>query len=300
MENRKDNIMKKIFIFAFALITGSMAFTSCDNQNNNGKGSDPVNPTQVTAADFKGEWRMDSMIAPSYSHYERVLVEFKDPSVKDGILTFTGQEWDDEKWDYVDVSVSYEIVSFDRGIKFAALKEKDVKLLVWSEKEQKDIEVVEDVIHYFSTLPEITGKDLAVSEENIKGIWFEEYEEYRDGDQPLTKSVTPHYNFDYFGDNHEYLNLMAVELNPLNAFPHPGYWKFYNGGMKFIETYNGQTYENIDWETYGNFYKIDKLTDKFMVLHATWSGDYGSGEEFLYFSRTDMKKEDIIRDYNKD
>ena len=291
--------MKKYFIFALAALT--LTFVACNNTDNNEPSdptttenpqtSDPVDPSQVTAADFQGEWRVDSMIAPSYRFYGRSLVDFSKITVKDGIVSTTYLEYDMEKEEDVEVPVTYEIVSFDRGIKFAALKEKDVKLLVWSEEEQKDVEVVEDVIHYFSTLPAMDGKDVAISEENVKGVWFEEYVDYQSSDQPTkTRSVSPHYNFDYFGDNQKFINVMAVEMNPINAFPHPGFWWYKNGSIEFIEAYSGQTVNDFNPDDYG-WWKIEKLTDTHMVIHRSYLDGSWSSEETIYYSRCNLPEE---------
>ena len=289
--------MKKLFFIAASFAAMTFAFTACNdkdknnpetpNTTDNTEESGIVDPKQVTAEDFTGEWRTDSMIAPSYRFYGRGLVDFSKITVKDGIVSTTKQVYDSETGEDKEEAVTYEIISFDRGIKFAALKEKDVKLLVWSDEEQKDVEVVEDVIHYFSTLPAMDGKDVAISEENVKGIGFEEYVDYQSSDQPMNRSVSPHYNFDYFGDDHQFMNFMAVEMNPINAFPHPGFWWFKDGAIEFIEAYSGQTIDDFNPDDYG-WWKIEKLTDKHMVIHRSYKDGSWSSEETIYYSRCEM------------
>ena len=299
--------MRKILFFALALVAGALAFTSCNNEKGNNPESQIIDPKNVTAEDIIGEWRQDSAFGefqtgaeyhrrPFMVTNDHIEGEWGAYTLKDGILSINIHErdWGQVEEVYIDRQVELEIVSFDKSLKRAVLKQKDATFIIYDEEPPyAEHEVKGECTYYFSMFPEPYGKDVEVTEENVKGVWFEEYEAYGDSDHPLSRGVTPHYNFDFFGDNHEFMNVMAVEMNPFNAFPHPGFWKFHDGGLEYVQAYTGQNYEDMSWGIY-NFYKIEKLTDQFMVLHATW--DNGKGNQYYYMSRTNMKEEDIIRE----
>ena len=299
--------MKKFFLFAFALAASVLAFTSCNKEDKNepaptGPTSQIIDPSEVTVQDIIGDWGLDSAFGEYRTgrEYERrayavtqdhIDGDWSKYTLSNGILTLNIHErdWNQEGEVYIDRQAQLEIISFDRGLKQAVLKQKDASFTIYDEEPPYEShEVKGECTYYLHLLPEPYGTDMDVTEDNVKGVWFEEYEKYRDGDMPLDKTVTPHYNFDYFGDNHEYMNLMAVEMNPFNAFPHPGYWKFHDGGLEYVEAYSGQKYEDMNWGKY-NFYVIEKLTDQFMVLHATWE----TGDQYYYMTRTKMTKADI-------
>ena len=272
--------MKKILFFAIALIAGVLAFTSC-NKN----GNDPVDPKDVTAQDLIGVWRQDSAATKYMTEWHRSLSTFTDKYIiaegdsveytyDKGVISGLRPEWNDDEITMVPFQM--EIVSFDRSIKSMTLVERNAK--DWTEE---GAEVVVDKYYYFVTLPEITGKDMPITEENVKGDWMEEYTDFQQDPYPMERGVNPHYMFYRFGDNHTYLNLMMVD--PVGGFPHPGFWKYENGKVAFRETYSGQTYDDIDW-VHINWYKVDKLTDKYMVLHCTWDG----GEEIFYLRRATL------------
>lgn len=297
--------MRKVLFLAIALVASAWVFTSCNPNDPNAPESQIVDPKEVTVQDMIGDWGLDSAFGEFRTgrEYERRVYavtqdhidgEWSTYTVGNGILTLNIHErdWNQEGEVYIDRQSQLEIVSFDRGLKRAVLKQKDASFTIYDEEPPYEShEVKGECTYYLHILPEPYGKDIAITDENVKGVWFEEYEKYRDGDMLLNKSVTPHYNFDYFGDNHEYMNIMAVEMTPFNAFPHPGYWKFHDGGLEYVEAYSGQTFDDMNWGKY-NFYVIEKLTDQFMVLHASWD----NGDQYYYMTRTKLTKQDLTHE----
>ena len=280
--------MKKILFFAMALVAGVVAFTSCNLQTPDNSGtSEPIDPNKVTTNDVIGEWRMDSTVNEYQNEYHRILAVFtkENANVENGILYTQAERYDETVGDMVPVTIQYEIVSFDKGKKSMVLREKNVQTTVYPDEHPEGIEVTTDMDHYFVSLPVITGKDLPITEENVKGAWAEEYTEGRYGDEPLSKGVHGHYMYYFFGDNHQYMNLMMVEPN--NGFDHPGYWWLKDGKLCFRETYSGQTLADMNPENY-DWYTIEKLTDKFMVIYIYVSGDWGSEEERIVLSKTTL------------
>ena len=296
--------MKKMLFFAIVLAFGTLAFNSCNQKRQNnptdpqeeeqaGKDSTAVNPTDVMAEDIIGDWRIDSTINEFQNEYNRSLISFTDQFLvingdstlyiyQPGAISGSRISVDPETGKNISSPFSWDIISFNRGEQPAmVLREREVPVTYWSEEEQRDIDTVADTYYYMSMLPEITGVDMEITEENVMGAWFEEYTEFQQNPYPMSKGVQPHYMFYYFGEDHAYTDLMMVD--PQGGFQHPGFWKFENGKVAYRSASSGESYDDIDW-VHINWYNVDKLTDKYMVLHTTWN----DGEEILYLSRTEL------------
>lgn len=281
----KTNILRTLYIVPLYI---ALAFTACHLQTPDHSGqSEPVDPSQVTTNDLIGEWRMDSIVNEYHNEYMRMVAIFtkENAKVENGILYFQTTQYDVDLAEDVPVTVQFEIVSFDKGKKSMVLREKNVQTTVYPDEHPEGIDVTTDFYHHFVSLPVISGKDLPITEENVKGAWVEEYTESRYGDAPLSKGVHGHYMYYSFGDNHQYQHVMMVEPN--NGFYRPGFWWLKDGKLCFREAYSGQTIDDMTPEKY-DWYTIEKLTDKFMVIYLYLSGDWGSEEERIVLSRTTL------------
>ena len=213
--------------------------------------SSKADPKEVKAADLVGEWLLDSAIFNNeYGNYQKdrqlVTVRTNDLDVRDrknstytvqnGIITvnYTKNEWEGVDDSYTAI---YEIVSFDKGLKRAELKRHET-YMDYSVKEEGE-EVEGDMHYYLSILPGPTGKELAITEENIKGAWLcAYYEHYAEGEQGI-KEVSPHFEFNFFGDNHKFAWLMGVNAD--QGYASTGFWWFKPGYMYMRVVYGDQT-----------------------------------------------------------
>ena len=282
--------MKKYLFLALAAI--ALTCISCEQKNNNGSGgggdNEPttptINPKDVTAKDMVGEWRVDSTyfndeIDPDGRYAIKVTLDtiysIKGAipyTVADGIITVTLEDYDFKTDQTTQREAHLEILTFDNVNKRASFKEADAKDYYGTD----GVKMI-----YVTAYPVPTGKDLAVTEENIKGSWLIEYEEYRSGDQPLEKQVSPHWVFQVFGENHYYLDLLAT--NPrdyTDSYPHPGYWWFVDGEIAAMSTSKDFDEITLD-EVTGGWYKVEKLTENFMIIHDSWD----TGDSYKYMSR---------------
>ena len=271
--------MKKIILCTLSFVTLSLLFTACENSGGNIPESQIIDPTEVKAADLVGEWLLDSVIFNNeYGYYQmdRQLVTVRTNdldvrdrkknayTVKDGIITvnYTRAEWSDVDDSY---TATYEIVGFDKGLKRAELKEH----VEYIDGDQP----VEGYMHYYlSVLPQPTGKDLAITEDNIKGAWLRAYyEHYAEGETAI-KEVSPHFEFEFFGDNHKYASLMGVAA--VDGYFDTGFWWFKPGYMCMTVVYGDHTIDEYKEEDL-YWWKIEKLTtDYMMITHR----DEGYGE----------------------
>lgn len=271
--------MRKYLFFAIALVAGTLAFTSCEPNNPNKPESQEIDPKEVTAKDIVGEWLLDSAIINNqYGDYQidRQLITVRSSdldvrdrknstySVKDGILTvnYSRSEWSDEDDSY---TATYEIVRFDKGLMRAVLLEHTSE---------------GDMCYYLSILPEPTGKDVAISEENIKGAWLHVYEERYSTGNPDEKWVSPHFEFSFFGDNHQFYSLMGVSA--VDGYFDAGFWWFKPGYMYMTVAYNKTLSDYNEDDLY--WWKIEKLTEDYMILSHRDDG-YA---EVCHFVRRDM------------
>ncbi|MBQ3998978.1 MAG: hypothetical protein II644_06520 [Paludibacteraceae bacterium] len=279
--------MRKYLFFAIALVAGTLAFTSCEPNNPNKPESQEIDPKEVTAKDIVGEWLLDSVIFNNeYGYYQmdRQLITVRTNdldvrdrkknayTVKDGIITvnYSKNEWNDVDDSY---TATYEIVSFDKGLKRAELKEH----VEYIDGDQP----VEGYMHYYlSVLPEPTGKDLDINEANIKGAWLcAYYEHYAEGETAI-KEVSPHFEFEFFGDNHKFAWLMGVSA--VDGYFDTGFWWFKPGYMYMTVAYNKTLSDYNEDDLY--WWKIEKLTEDYMILSHRDDG-YA---EVCHFVRRDM------------
>lgn len=267
--------MRKFLFFALAAL--ALAFTACDPNNGNAPESQIVDPQEVKAADLVGEWLLDSAILNNeYGHYQmdRQLVTVRTNdldvrdrknstyTVKDGIITvnYTKNEWEEVDDSY---TATYTIVSFDKGLKRAELKEVDG-----------------DMHYYLSILPEPTGKNVSINEDNIKGAWLcAYYEHYAEG-YPGIKEVSPHFEFNFFGDNHKFAWLMGVNAD--QGYASTGFWWFKPGYMYMTTAYDKTIDDYSEADMY--WWKIEKLTTDYMMLTHRNEG-YG---EIMHLARRNM------------
>ena len=280
--------MRKYLFFAIALVAGTLAFTSCEPNNPNKPESQEIDPKEVTAKDIVGEWLLDSVIFNNeYGYYQmdRQLITVRTNdldvrdrkknayTVKDGIITvnYSKNEWNDVDDSY---TATYEIVSFDKGLKRAELKEH----VEYIDGDQP----VEGYMHYYlSVLPEPTGKDLDINEANIKGAWLcAYYEHYAEGETAI-KEVSPHFEFEFFGDNHKFAWLMGVNAD--QGYASTGFWWFKPGYMYMTVVYGGHTIDEYKEEDL-YWWKIEKLTTDYMMITHRNEG-YG---EIMHLVRRDM------------
>lgn len=151
--------MKKLFIFAMALVAGALAFTSCDPNN-------PSNPGENNVKDYVGTmWRVDSVfyngqVAP----HPYVIVKFisETQAVLDGQDTTTWSIEDNtlkiRRYDYEEMG-SYKIQEAN----------KTYAHLVGSDGVKDELQI------YASIIPEATGTTLPLTAENIIGTWRGDY-----------------------------------------------------------------------------------------------------------------------------
>ena len=285
--------MRKVLFLAIALVAGALAFTSCEPNNPNAPESQIIDPKEVKAADLVGEWLLDSVIFNNeYGNYQKdrqlVTVRTNDLDVRDrknstytvqnGIITvnYTKNEWEGVDDSYTAI---YEIVSFDKGLKRAELKRHET-YMDYSVKEEGE-EVEGDMHYYLSIMPEPTGKELAITEENIKGAWLcAYYEHYAEGEQGI-KEVSPHFEFNFFGDNHKFAWLMGVNAD--QGYASTGFWWFKPGYMYMTTAANDKTIDDYS-EADMYWWKIEKLTTDYMMLTHRNEG-YG---EIMHLVRRDM------------
>ena len=277
--------MKKLLFFAFALVASALAFVACNGNKGNDPESQTVDPKDVTVKDLIGEWRVDS----TYFNNEidrdgRYAINVTDKYIlkrgfdtipyklEKGVITVQLEDYDWQTGVVTRREAHLEILSFDKGLKRASFKEADAK-----DYDGNDgIKMI-----YVRDYPQPTGKDLAISESNVKGDWLIEYEEYRDGNDPLRKEVSPHWIFQIYGDNHFFIDLLAADPhNFLDSYPHPGFW-WYKDGMIASMSSNKDFSDIKESEISGGWWKVEKLTENFMILHNTWA----TGESYKYLSR---------------
>ena len=280
--------MKKIILCTLSFVTLSLLFTACENSGGNIPESQIIDPTEVKAADLVGEWLLDSVIFNNeYGYYQMdrqlITVRTNDLDVRDrknssysvnnGIITvnYSKNEWEEVDDSY---TATYTIVSFDKGLKRAELKEH----VEYIDGDQP----VEGYMHYYlSVLPEPTGKDLDINEANIKGAWLHLYEyRYSEGN-PDEKWVAPHFEFDFFGDNNKYASLMGVAA--VDGYFDTGFWWFKPGYMYMTVVYGDHTIDEYKEEDL-YWWKIEKLTTDYMIISHRGDG-YG---EVLHMVRRDM------------
>ena len=139
--------MKKFLFLAIALVAGVLAFTSCNPSDPNAPESQIVDPKEVTAQDMIGDWGLDSAFGEFRTgrEYERRVYavtqdhingDWSTYTVGNGILTLNIHErdWNQEGEVYIDRQSQLEIVSFDRGLKRAVLKQKDASFTIYDEE----------------------------------------------------------------------------------------------------------------------------------------------------------------------
>lgn len=285
-----DEHMRKTLFFALVLVASAIAFTACKD-NGNSPESQNVDPKNVTVKDLVGEWRVDStffnneidrdgryaiVVTDKYIlKYGYDTIPYK---LENGVITV---ELEDYNWQ-TDATTKreahLEILSFDKGLKRASFKEADAQ----DYEGNTGVKMI-----YVRDYPQPTGKDVAINESNIKGDWLIEYEEYRDGDQPLSKQVSPHWIFQIYGENHLFIDLLATDPhNYWDSYPHPGFWWYRNGEIASMSS--NKDFDDIkESEITGGWWKVEKLTENFMILHDTWE----TGESYKYLSRVVLPDE---------
>ena len=297
--------MKKSLFIAFALVASVLAFNSCNgNKQNNpsdpkdgdkqGQDSTAIEPAKVTAQDLIGEWRMDSTVLEGQIDRDgRYILQVTPQTmvlnydtcvsykVENGILTVVKNEYDYQTGMTNEVEHQLEIVSFNKGVRAVFVEHNALGY-----DYQTGDSLIGDKYFYVGAIPEPTGADVAVTEENLKGAWLVEYEIYNGTGQPMgDKSCSPHWIFYVYMDNHDFNELLVADYKTGDIYPHPGYWWYQDGKVAFGSQYG--PVEDFDINTIGDaaWYTVEVLKEDFMVLHAQWSDEYGTGNQYYYLSR---------------
>lgn len=264
--------MKKFLFFAFALVAGALAFTSCDPNNPN----DPKDPTeQIPASEYDGIWVSDSILNDNMEkttdaiyvevlNAEQVLFHsqmiatykierehfftlyFPDSTEIHGEIMFG-----EDNWLCVDIFGPLQNVGIWSGAEFARL--------------------------YMYHLPQPEGDKLPVTEANILGKWRTTYEINSMFDNAGNKDGETKF---YHGWQIWDIQANGVATAYSNPYSYNGWWAL--DGDK-LALYNGTKPATMN----PDYFRQVELYSNFMhITHITYRDDHitpsGSNEQFLY------------------
>ena len=237
--------MKKTLFFAIALVAGVLAFTSCNKKDKN----EPSNPDEINIKDYVGSmWRVDSAYTDDGNAMTGMYVAFKITSAS--TFQLLGEEG----------SVSFSVE--DHKVTTSPFGEQMILTVVKADKDVIHMETSTDAYDEYgqvdgtttlrislSRIPESNGEKVALTAENIIGVWKADYY-YESG---VYTSGTPWSRY-----------LISRNFNGLDIyeFKADGSLVFENLLDKWV---SGEYYEQV-----GGFWRIE---EERLIIATRYPGD---------------------------
>ncbi len=262
--------MKKILFFAFALVAGALAFTSCN-------GNDPKNPGEYDPKDYVGtQWVTDSTRTPDgLSPAPHAYIKVKSESLveingNDTQYKIEGAKMTIHVGD--ENPMTLDIQSAD--------KDHAILLMPWGDEQGNPV----TAIVYMTRIDEPKGSQLPVTEANVLGKWRLAYfvrteTYYEEGSTEPQQDIIKHgmagVETHEFKTNGEYTVSNSFDFM-WDAEPLQGWWEIKNGLIVYA-TYDKPAEIPAEW------YMTATVYENVMTTHQVHSMYNGGTMEYLYY-----------------